>query len=217
MAQFWKTHVYNILPAMEAMRNPLNSWINNDTVETEHGTIIGENDYILATKLIAAGPSHSKFLRQIFVSVNITAPVYWWREMDTYKIGTTLNSCSTMHKLQDTKLTIDDFALSSISDCDELNYEAEQTLESLCELINDINVTKSTERLRLAKQLLPQGYNMTGSWTGNYAVLRNIAQQRKQHRLTEWSDDFISWIKTLPYCEWILSDIDTLQTKLLKE
>ena len=195
--KFKNTQVYNIDGALRAMRNPLESWDKSDScwISVNHNAkyVIGENDMKLAQKLIRAGSEHRKFMRQIFVSVDITAPAYFFAELDTYKVGTTRNSTSFMHKGVSKPFTLDDFELDC-PDCtikfviDELNKLRDLYLES-----------KDYSYFRRIRQLLPQSYLYTSTVTMNYENLFNLCNQRENHRLVEWSRDFIDWAKTLPY------------------
>ena len=195
--KFKNTQVYNIDGALRAMRNPLESWDKSDScwisVNQNEEYVIGKNDMKLAQKLIRAGSEHRKFMRQIFVSVDITAPAYFFAELDTYKVGTTRNSTSFMHKGVSKPFTLDDFELDC-PDCtikfviDELNKLRDLYLES-----------KDYSYFRRIRQLLPQSYLYTSTVAMNYENLFNICNQRENHRLVEWSRDFIDWAKTLPY------------------
>lgn len=197
--KFKNTQVYNIDGALRAMRNPLESWDKSDScwisVNQNEEYVIGENDMKLAQKLIRAGSEHRKFMRQIFVSVDITAPAYFFAELDTYKVGTTRNSTSFMHKGVSKPFTLDDFELDC-TDCtikfviDELNKLRDLYLES-----------KDYSYFRRIRQLLPQSYLYTSTVTMNYENLFNMCNQRENHRLVEWSRDFIDWAKTLPYAK----------------
>lgn len=197
--KFKNTQVYNIDGALRAMRNPLESWDKSDScwisVNQNEEYVIGENDMKLAQKLIRAGSEHRKFMRQIFVSVDITAPAYFFAELDTYKVGTTRNSTSFMHKGVSKPFTLDDFELDC-PDCtikfviDELNKLRDLYLES-----------KDYSYFRRIRQLLPQSYLYTSTVTMNYESLFNMCNQRENHRLVEWSRDFIDWAKTLPYAK----------------
>lgn len=192
--------VAGLTEALVGMRNPLNSWHLNDTKDD----IIGEKDLGLAQRLIKAGSEHYKFMRQIQVWVNITAPRYWWSEFDTYKVGTSANSTSTMHKLFDKKTEI------------KLNmFEVHNDFEKriINNLIKELNILRDNyfiaenqeEKniiLTMAKRILPEGYLNLRTVNLNYAVLRNIVQQRKNHRLKyEWQDCFCKWVTTLPYAK----------------
>ena len=185
---------------------------NNNMFEVAE---IGPNDLDLAQRMIKAGIPNDKFLRQIFVSVDITAPLYWWKEMDTYKVGTTANSTSTMHKLASTPITKECFEIDDYNG-DLLMYEREpydfdQYLDEIWEChINDCETLRKrylkTKDIRYWKELirmLPESWLQTRQWTANYSVLRNIIHWRKGHKLQEWSS-FIEWCHTLPYAEELL-------------
>lgn len=194
--RFENTAVFNIDGAMRGMRFPMKGI--GDTAQD----IIGEADMKVAEKLWHASDvdnfAHSKFLRQIFVSVDISAPLYFWSEMDTYKVGTTANSESTMHKLtKDAKsLTLADF------ECDEENVDF--ILNVIIPELQRVSLDTSLgeiKRLRLLKQKLPSSYIQKRHWTGNYEIVRNQYNQRYGHRLTEWNTDWANWAKSLPYAE----------------
>ena len=213
--------VFNFEGALRGMRNPMNSWDKSDSnhiFELEkcqicdnkfYNYIIGPNDLTLAQKLIAAGPEHSKFMRQIFVSMDITAPLYFTKEFDTYKVSTVRNSCSTMHKIHSKEFTLDDFSHEHLI---ENLYNVEGFLdvkEPLGVLQQDIipilnfyrkryNETKDKDYWWQLIQLLPSSYNQKFTWTANYQILRNIYQQRRNHKLDEWKD-FCRMIEELPY------------------
>lgn len=199
------TNVYNFEGAFRGMRAPMNSWNKSDSIFTNDKIIIGENDLKLAQKLIRAGAEHAKFMRQIFVSVDITAPIYWWKEMDTYKVSTVSNSTSTMHKLSSKPITINDFSFDNldllIHPLNEEDLIFEDVVENIiydCERLRELFIeTKDKRYWRALIQLLPESYNQTRTWTANYAILRNIYFQRKDHKLIEWHQ-FCDWIKTLP-------------------
>ncbi len=181
--------VFNIDNAMRGMRNPLDSWHKNDT----NNGAIGPNDLDLAQKLIKGGPEHSKFMRQIFVSMDINAPRYWWPEMDQYRINTTTNSRSLMHTLTKYPITIDMFSIDDQSNPllgIYIAYLENQRLKFL--------LTKNPEDWKHLIQMMPQSFNQLRTWTANYAVLRNIYFQRRNHKLTEWRD-FCKMIEDLPY------------------
>lgn len=171
--------------------------------------IIGKNDFALMQTLIKAGSEHRKFLRQIFVSVDITAPLYWWKEADQYKIGTTTNSTSTMHKLASTPITIDCFEMGDFEDFD---LEAEDfsfpltsiwtELTSALELCRKkYNETKDKRYWKELIRLLPESWLQKRTITMNYENILNMYRQRKHHKLTEWSKSFCDWVKTLPYAK----------------
>lgn len=221
--KFEHTEVWGFEHALRGMRNPMNSWDRSDSkINPETGKyIIGENDMKLAKKLIKAGSEHRKFLRQIFVSVDITAPLFFWKEMDTYKIGTTFNSTSTIHKLASTPITIDCFETddyvafldTGLSICS--NEFFEYTLIPHLERLRQYYI--KTNDKRIWKELireLPESWLYTRTVTMNYENILNMYHQRKNHKLNEWSgiDDpskpnFIEWVKTLPYAkEFIIGD-----------
>lgn len=198
--------------AFRGMRNPLASWKKTDSNFDYTNIQLGPNDLKLAQKLIKAGPDHGKFLRQIFVSMDIIAPLYWWKEMDTYKVGTVANSTSTMHKLANTPITKDLFSFDEELEFlvvdkrrdlnglqtivyDDVIDELIYTLEKIrCEYLK----TKDKRYWRALVQLLPNAWNQTRTWTANYQVLRNIYFARKNHKLSEWHA-FCEEIEKLPY------------------
>lgn len=192
-------------------------WMRGSGILNRSGDIadvafLGPNDLSLAQKLIRAGAEHAKFLRQIFVSVDISAPIYWWKEMDTYKLGTTANSTSTMHKLTSKPITLDSFETDDYDrhliiyndDTDEYfnHWHLERYVERTIESLEDLRqMYLNTNDIKYWKELirwLPESYIQTRTWTANYAVLRNIYFQRNNHKLTEWIQ-FCDWIFTLPY------------------
>lgn len=207
--------IYGWGAAIRGMRNPMNSWDKSDTIngecygKDENGNYIlvdydvpeiGQNDLDLMKRLVNAGTDHAKFMRMIGVSLDVVAPLYWWKEFDTYKIGTVANSCSTMHKIHDKEFTLDDFSH------EHLKGAWEDTLLILISLLNlsrrHFNETKGKEFWWEMIQLLPSSYNQRRTVTLNYAVLKNIFQARREHKLDEWRD-FCKWIETLPYSELI--------------
>lgn len=195
------TEVMNFENAIRGMRNPLNSWEKMDSTRYE----IGPNDMNLMKRLINAGTDHRKFLRQIIVSVDITAPLYWWKEFDTYKVGTVANSCSTMHKIHAKPFELDDFSHEHMTPgCFDM------LLDVICQLNHSRKWFIETKEKVFwwdMIQLLPSSYNQKRTVTLNYEVLRNIATSRKNHKLDEWSVGFMDWIKSLPYAdELILSE-----------
>lgn len=195
--EFKNTKVFNFEGAFRGMRNPLNSWKMSDSYYDDGEYILGNKDIELAQKLIAGGSEHRKFLRQIFVSVDITAPVYWLAELDTYKVGTTRNSTSFMHKGVSKPFTIEDFEIDDGSYPEIWN----QLIISLNKLRDIYLETKDYEVFRMIRQLLPMSYKYTSTITLNYEIVYNMYHQRKNHRLKEWSVDFVNWVKTLPYAE----------------
>jgi hypothetical protein len=209
---FKHTHTFNFEGAFRGMRNPMNSWDKSDSQSNSLVWRAGANDLKLAQKLILAGTEHAKFMRQIFVTVDITAPIYWWKEMDTYKINTVSNSTSTMHKLTSKPITIDDFSFDNLDLLiHPLNKEDlifEDVVENIiydCERLRELFIeTKDKRYWRALIQLLPESYNQTRTWTANYAILRNIYFQRKNHKLIEWHE-FCDWIKSLPYSKELIT------------
>jgi len=205
--------VFNFEGALRGMRNPLESWEKSDSYYDKNNTyIIGEKDMALALKLVKAGNEHAKFMRQIFVSMDITAPDYWWKEYATYKIGTVENSTSTMHKLTSRLLTENDFSWDRFeietNGRKELYYSLviknhkKTTLESLNELISRYQETKDKRIWRAIIQQLPMSFNYRRTCSMNYQVLRNMYFQRRYHKLEEWRD-FCEVIEELPYSELI--------------
>jgi Fe-S cluster biosynthesis and repair protein YggX len=211
--KFENTEVWVFKHALRGMRNPLESWRKSDSLieaEYEHQLEVGKNDLDLAKRLIKAGEPHRKFLRQIFVSVDISAPLYWWKEFDTYKVGTVANSTSTMHKLASTPITrecfeMDDFEKVEI-DC--LSQYVETTMDwwdyviTACEYLRQkYNETKDKRYWKELIRLLPESWLQKRTITMNYENILNMVHQRKNHKLSEWSESFINWAKTLPYAD----------------
>ena len=198
MIRLERTSVMNIENAVRGARNPMNSWHRMDSHYDENGNyILGPNDLDLAVRLRKAGSDHRKFLRQIFVSVDITAPLYWWKEYDTYKIATVANSTSTMHKIHSKPFSMDDFSH------DHMTPETLAFMETVVERLEAIrlkyvNEGKNKEDWYDLIQLLPESYNQMRTCTLNYETLINIYFARKGHKLSEWHD-FCDWILTLPY------------------
>ena len=194
--------------AMRGMRNPMNSWEKGDTqFQTDGQPKIGPNDMKLATNLIKAGPEHGKWARQVFVSMDITAPLYWWKEMDTYKVGTTANSQSTMHRLAANPITIDCFETDNmVADLELYDLNPNKDIKAIwteliqvCEdLRQKYNETKDARYWKELVRILPEGYLQTRTWTANYAVLRTIYHQRKNHKLTEWQTFLDEVVNNLP-------------------
>lgn len=197
--------------AIRGMRNPMNSWDKSDSGYVElcgrcgnEDYEIGEKDFDLMMKLSNAGTDHSKFMRMIVVYVDITAPMYWWKEFDTYKVGTVRNSCSTMHKIHSKEFTMDDFSCENM-----LNPTA--VMESLIEYLNINREAYLKTNLQDKQywwniiQLLPSSYNQTSTVMLNYQVLKNMYHSRKNHKLDEWRE-FCRWVETLPYSELITGE-----------
>lgn len=211
--------VYNFENAFRGLRNPMNSWDKSDS-DCSHcmkinkhrdcescDIYIGPNDLKLAQRMIKGGSSESKFLRQIFVSMDIDAPLYWWKEMDTYKVATVANSCSTMHKISSTSITEDCFSIDADIKDLSLNNSEKQVKEyieeiiSFCELLRlKYLETKDKKYWRALIQILPESWNQKRTWTANYQVLRKIYQERLNHKLVEWHE-FCKAIMELPYAE----------------
>lgn len=214
--KFEKTEVWGFEHAIRGMRNPLKSWNRSDSeyidIETEEGTEllskgiyykIGKNDLTLMQKLIKAGSEHRKFLRQIFVSVDITAPAYFMAELDTYKIGITRNSSSFMHKGTSRPFELSDFEIDDSND--NWNCVSWKNIIQTLNLVREKYLeTKDNKYFRLLRQLLPNGYLYHSTITMNYENILNMIHQRKNHRLVEWSDKFINWAKSLPYANELL-------------
>ena len=193
---FQYTHVFNLDGALRGMRNPLESWDKNDSTYEAGYFVIGVNDKKLAQKLIRAGSDHAKFMRQIMVSVDITAPLYWWKEFDTYKVGTVANSTSTMHKLASTAITPECFAFDSVES------SAQKAICDILELLRIKYVeTKDKQYWRALVQLLPSAWLQTRTVTMSYQNIRAMYFARHNHKLVEWSEGFVDWVKTLPYAE----------------
>lgn len=201
--KFENTEVWGFEHAVRGMRNPLNSWDKGDSGYIDRRFndqfYIGENDLDLAQRLIKAGSEHRKFLRQIFVSVDITAPLYWWKEFDTYKVGTVANSCSTMHKLKDTPITVDCFEMGDYCGFFETPWKNLIALLEQCR--KEYNKTKDKQYWKELVRLLPESWLQKRTVTMNYENTLNMYRQRKNHKLSEWSKSFIEWVKTLPYAE----------------
>ncbi len=230
MVKLENIEVFGWEAAIRGMRNPMNSWGKSDSeykvrcsdpgsngqiwctmcgydacspdwADPEY--VIGNSDLKLMKNLVKAGSDHSKFMRMINVTVDITAPLYWWKEADTYKVGTVRNSCSTMHKITAKEFELDDFSFENIpADVDDgsyiigrLNYARKMYLE-----------TKDKNYWYAMIQMLPSSYNQRATWQANYAVLRNIYHSRKNHKLDEWRT-FCEWIESLPYSELITAKV----------
>ena len=189
----------NFENAIRGARNPMNSWARMDSEYDEDGCfVLGENDLSLASRLAVAGSDHRKFLRQIIVSMDITAPLYWWKEFDTYKVGTVANSTSTMHKIQAKEFSREDFS------CDRMSEDALKVLDSVIEYLEGervkFNETKEKQHWHNMIQLLPSSFNQMRTVTMNYEVLINIYYARRNHKLAEWHT-LCDHIKALPYAD----------------
>ena len=202
MLKVERISVMNMENAIRGARNPLNSWAKMDSYYNEKGDfVLGENDLSLAVRLAKAGSDHRKYLRQIMVSMDITAPLYWWKEFDTYKVGTVRNSCSTMHKVAAKEFERNDFSHEHLD---------EASLKTLDVLIDTLNAarnrfveTKNKDDWWQMIQLLPASLNQKSTIQLNYQVLQNIYFTRKDHRLDEWHT-FCDWIKSLPHSQLII-------------
>lgn len=199
--KFEDTEVWGFEHAIRGMRNPMNSWDRSDSgyVDKRFNDQfhIGPHDMKLMKTLIKAGPEHRKFLRQIFISVDITAPLYWWKEFDTYKVGTVANSCSTMHKLKDTPITVDCFEMGDYCGFFETPWKNLIALLEQCR--KEYNETKDKRYWKELIRLLPESWLQKRTVTMSYENVANMYSQRMNHKLTEWSKDFIQWADSLPY------------------
>lgn len=199
MLKLERTSVMNLENAIRGARNPMNSWAKSDSAYDDKGNyILGENDLALARKLCRAGSDHRKFVRQIFVSADITAPLYWWKEFDTYKVATVANSTSTMHKIHAKPFELADFSVDKLSDG---ALAAFRTYMDYMEATRRRFVeTKDKRDWYDLIQLLPSSYNQLRTVTMNYETLINIYYARRAHKLDEWHV-FCDWIRTLPYAD----------------
>ena len=189
---------------IQGLRNPMNSWDKSDSTYNDLNEYkIGNNDKDLMKRLAMAGTDHRKFMRMMPVYVRITAPFYWWKEFDTYKVATVANSCSTMHKIQEKEFTVDDFST------EHLISDSNAMMKTTCDLLNQYREkylkTKDKTYWWQMIQLLPSSYNQTRNVMMNYEVLANIYKSRKDHKLDEWRE-FCKWIKSLPYSELIIEE-----------
>lgn len=207
MIKIEKIETYGWEAAIRGMRNPMNSWDKSDSHFEWGGKdfSIGEADLALMKKLVRAGSDHRKFLRQIMVSMDITAPLYWWKEFDTYKVGTVANSCSTMHKIHAKEFTLDDFSHEHLIDDEPIPGRVYSPFGMLDATINNLNkcremflTTKDKRWWYSMIQLLPSSYNQLRTVTLNYEVLLNMYHARKDHKLDEWRK-FCEVIAELPY------------------
>lgn len=184
---------------VRGMRNPMNSWGKSDSFWSDGFYIIGPDDLGLATKLANAGHDHGKFLRMLHVQMDITAPLYWWKQADTYKVGVTTNSCSTMHKIHAKEFTLDDFSCEHLYD-DVIDSPFKAIVDCLNFFRGLYLQHEDKEDWWQMIQLLPSSYNQKRTWDGNYAVLRAMYHSRKNHKLDEWRD-FCRWVENLPYAK----------------
>lgn len=230
MIEFEHTETMGWEAAIRGMRNPHNSWDKSDSkyLRQEDGHIIasryevGPNDHDLMMRLVKAGTDHRKFMRMIVVYVDVTAPLYWWKELETYKVGTVSNSCSTMHSIHKKPFFVDDFSCEDISDsCDRPIISARwqervdwSPYEVFCTIVGLLNrcremYLETGEKIwwRQIIQFLPSNYNQRRTLMLNYEVLANIYRARRNHKLTEWRE-FCHWIETLPYSELITGGVE---------
>ena len=221
--KFENTEVWGFNHALRGMRNPMNSWNKSDSRSIYPATIdnkdnltgchylIGANDMKLAQQLIRSGSEHRKFMRQIFVSVDITAPLYWWKECDQYKIGVTTNSCSTMHKLVTTPITLDCFETDDYKPNTFVYYENTTVNDVIDTNVGFIHFLETLRQHYLEtkdkgywKELirwLPESWLQKRTITMSYENLYTVVHQRKNHKLSEWSVSFMNWVRTLPYAQ----------------
>ena len=200
MIKLERTQVMNFENALRGARNPLNSWARTDSAYDKDGNyVLGPNDLDLAVRLAKAGSDHRKYLRMIFVSVDITAPLYWWKEFDTYKVGTVANSCSTMHKIHAAPFTREDFSHDRM---DEGALAVLDTVVAFLEAERQKFVADKTDKQAWHNmiQTLPSSYNQMRTVTLNYEVLTNIYYARRSHKLAEWHT-LCAWIESLPYAK----------------
>ena len=207
MIKLERTAVLNLENAMRGARNPMNSWARIDSYyDEERNYVLGPNDLDLARRLAKAGPDHRKFIRQIFVSLDITAPLYWWKEYDTYKIATVANSTSTMHKIHSKPFGEEDFST------DHMTEETKKRFMAFVGYMEEVRKkfveTKDKSYWYDLIQMLPSSYNQMRTCTLNYETLSNIYYARRAHKLEEWHT-LCDWIKTLPYAEDIILNKQT--------
>ena len=210
MIKIEKTHIDGFEAAFRGMRNPKNSWDKSDSYFDALHNDLGKDDLRLAMALSNGTDDHSKYLRFINVTCDITAPLYWWKEMDTYKVGTVADSCSTMHKIADKEFTLDDFSHEHLTEevvrvtWNDQDY-TDMAIDHLNDTVGLLNAyrekyleTKDKTYWWQLIQLLPSSYNQKRTWQGNYQVLKRMYYARKDHKLDEWHQ-FCSWIENLPY------------------
>lgn len=212
MIKIENVYVFGWDAAIRGMRNPMNSWDKSDSKHW-HETIVrheverrvvGNADLTLMKKLVKAGSDHAKFMRFINVTMDVTAPLYWWSEYDTYKVGTVANSCSKMHKLASKEFTLDDFSHEHLND-DVIEKPFKDIINRLNFFRDLYNQNHDKDDWWQMIQLLPSSYNQRRTIQLNYAVLRNMYHARKNHKLDEWRT-FCEWVETLPYSELITMD-----------
>lgn len=195
MIEVSNVNVFNFDGAFHGLRNPMNSWEKSDSDNSIYPYNIGPNDMKLAQRMISGGTEESKFMRQIFVTMDINAPLFWFKEFDTYKVGTVSNSCSTMHKITSAPITMENFSFGPYVEF----YPAYKTIIDYCEKLRlKYLETKDKRYWRALIEILPEAWNQKRTWTANYQVLRNIYFQRRYHKLEEWHQ-FCDVIEKLPY------------------
>ena len=204
MIKIERTSVMNMENALRGARNPMNSWGRSDSYyDEDHNYVLGPNDLDLAIRLRKAGSDHRKYLRQIIVAADITAPIYWWKEYDTYKIATVANSTSTMHKIHSKPFDMDDFSHDQMTD------DALEVLKVMVEKLEKIRLRYVDSNNKAdwydLIQLLPSSYNQMRTCTLNYETLVNIYFSRRSHKLSEWHT-FCDWIRSLPYAKELILD-----------
>lgn len=243
MLKITETEVFGWRASIRGMRNAHESWDKSDShyecheyeklSEDDHkpylvdNFVIGSNDFALMKKLVAAGTDHSKFMRMIHVQCDWEAPLYWWKEADTYKVGTVRNSCSTMHKITEHEFTMDMFSHEHLFDfCPSEQHNSTDILEITIEHLNTmrrvLNSLDQDDPLRKEYwwqlvQLLPSSYNQKATMDLNYQVLRNMYHSRKHHKQNEWRVDFCNWVKSLPYSELITMTKEELLESIKEE
>ena len=198
------SEVFNFPGAFRGLRNPMNSWDKSDSryilIKQDEAPVyaVGEKDMELAQRMVGGGQEESKFMRQIFVSCDIEAPLFWWKEMDTYKVATVANSCSTMHKLTSKEITLDMFSFDDLPENAESLKVMREQIINYCEALRKEYLTSKDKIVwRELIAILPSSFNQKRTWTANYQVLRNIYFQRRNHKLKEWHI-FCDWIESLP-------------------
>ena len=223
MIKIEKTDVYGWEAAIRGMRNPMNSWDKSDSFwdlsSVDDNLVIGDNDLDLMKRLAQAGSVHAKYRRMITVTCDITAPLYWWKEFDTYKVGTVANSCSTMHKIHAKEFTLDDFSHEHLFDAvdnreggSDMDYWENPTtvLKYVIDVLNHYRIkfldTNDKRFWRQMIQLLPTSYNQKRTVQMNYEVLVGMFRDRKNHKLDEWHT-LCDWITSLPYSELITGEV----------
>lgn len=218
MIKIENTEVVGWDHAIRGMRNPMNSWDKSDTVYDDFYDLkkIGDNDLSLMKRLVKAGTDHRKFMRMIAVYCDINAPMYWWKEFDTYKVGTVRNSCSTMHKIYDKAFVVGDFSITTLMHGNLIGNEDREDLKAhykhFTNIINSLNnlrdlylKTHDKKYWRCMIEMLPSSYNQKSTVMLNYEVLANMYHSRKNHKLDEWKE-FCKWIESLPYSELITEE-----------